>query len=77
MLIVVKKVVVIKESYGNAFAPLLTQNYSEVYVIDPRYFNGNLNDFIKEHEIKDVIFINNMVAVGSQSRVDELKKLLN
>ena len=72
-----KKVVVIKESYGNAFAPLLTQNYSEVYVIDPRYFNGNLNDFIKEHEIKDVIFINNMVAVGSQSRVDELKKLLN
>ena len=72
-----KKVVVIKESYGNAFAPLLTQNYSEIYVIDPRYFNGNLNDFIKEHEIKDVIFINNMVAVGSQSRVDELKKLLN
>ena len=38
---------------------------------------NHFNDFIKEHEIKDVIFINNMVAVGSQSRVDELKKLLN
>lgn len=70
-----KKVVVIKESYGNAFSPLLTQNYGEVYVIDPRYFKGNLKQFITEHQIGDVIFINNMVAVGSQSRVDELNKL--
>ena len=71
-----KKVVVIKESYGNAFAPLLTQNYSEVYVIDPRYFNDNLSDFVDKHKITDVIFINNMIAVGSQNRVDELNKLL-
>ena len=71
-----KKVVVIKESYGNAFAPLLTQNYGEVYVIDPRYFNDNLSDFIDKHKITDVIFINNMIAVGSQNRVDELNKLL-
>ena len=71
-----KKVVVIKESYGNAFAPLLTQNYGEVYVIDPRYFNDNLSDFVDKHKITDVIFINNMIAVGSQNRVDELNKLL-
>ena len=71
-----KKVVVIKESYGNAFAPLLTQNYGEVYVIDPRYLNDNLSDFVDKHKITDVIFINNMIAVGSQNRVDELNKLL-
>ena len=71
-----KKVVVIKESYGNAFAPLLTQNYGEVYVIDPRYFNDNLSDFVDKLKITDVIFINNMIAVGSQNRVDELNKLL-
>ena len=71
-----KKVVVIKESYGNAFAPLLTQNYGEVYVIDPRYFNDNLSDFVDKHKITDVIFINNMIDVGSQNRVDELNKLL-
>lgn len=71
-----KKAVVIKESYGNAFAPFLTQNYSELYVIDMRYFNDNLKGFVDKHQIDDVIFINNMVAVGSQARVDELKKLL-
>ncbi|MGM9536383.1 MAG: DHHW family protein [Intestinibacter sp.] len=71
-----KKAVVIKESYGNAFAPFLTQNYSELYVIDMRYFNDNLKGFVDKHQIDDVVFINNMVAVGSQARVDELKKLL-
>lgn len=71
-----KKVVVIKESYGNPFAPLLTQNYNEVYVVDIRYFKENLKNFVNEHQIDDVIFINNMVATGSQGRVDELKRLL-
>ncbi len=35
-----KKVVLIKESYGNAFAPWLLNSYEEVYIIDPRYWNG-------------------------------------
>lgn len=70
-----KKVVVIKESYGNPFAPLLTQNYSEVYVVDMRYFKQNLVSFVNEKQIDDVVFINNMVAVGTKDRVNELKKL--
>lgn len=72
-----KKVAVVKESYGNAFSPLLTYNYNEVYVIDMRYFKKSFKGFLDENKIDDVIFINNMMAVGSQSRVDELKKLLN
>ncbi len=35
-----KKVVLVKESYGNAFAPWLLNSYEEVYIIDPRYWNG-------------------------------------
>ncbi len=36
-----KKLVIIKDSYGNAFSTWTVNDYSEVYVIDPRYFNGN------------------------------------
>ena len=71
-----KKVVVVKESYGNPFSILLSQNYSEVHAVDIRGFKENLADYVKENEIDDVIFINNMIAVGSQPRIDELKKLL-
>lgn len=44
-----KKVVLIKESYGNAFAPWLLNNFEEVYIVDPRHVNGfdgqNYNSF--------------------------------
>ncbi len=33
-----KNILVIKESYGNAFVPLLVPHYETVFVVDPRYF---------------------------------------
>ena len=42
-----------------------------------RYFKKSFKTFIEENQIEDVIFINNMMAVGVQVRVDELKSLLN
>ena len=36
-----KKIAVVKEDYGNALAPYLSNNYGEVHVIDYRYFNNN------------------------------------
>ena len=35
-----EKAVIIKESFGNAFATWAINNYEEVYVIDPRQWNG-------------------------------------
>lgn len=71
-----KKAVVIKESYGNAFAPYLSANYDEVYIVDIRKFKSNLKDLITENNIDDVVFINNAFATCSQARVDEIKSLL-
>jgi len=41
--------VVIKESYGNAFVPFLVDHYQMVYVVDYRYYEDNLIDFVKEN----------------------------
>lgn len=70
-----KSAIVIKESYGNAFAPYLTPHYKETYILDPRYFKGNLVDFINENNIDDVVFINNIFAANTQMHIDNLKKL--
>ncbi len=53
-----KKIVVVKESYGNAFAPFLIDHYEEVYVIDPRKVDLNLKSFVFDQGITDVLFIN-------------------
>ncbi len=54
---------VIKESYGNAFVPFLVDHYQTVHVVDYRYFEGNIPQFVGENGIQDVIFINNADAL--------------
>ena len=69
--------VVIKESFGNAFVPFLTSHYETIYVIDYRYYDGELVDFVTTNGVQDVIFINNMSATRStnlMSYIDGLVK---
>lgn len=51
-----RKLVVFKDSYGNAEIPFLVSSFEEVYVCDIRYFDINAIDFIKEQGITDVLF---------------------
>ena len=53
-----KKIAIVKESYGNAFAPFLIDHYEEIYVIDPRKVDMDLKSFVFEQGITDILFIN-------------------
>ena len=55
--------VLIKESFGNCFAPFLVDHYENVYIVDYRYYGGNLSQFIRDNNVQDVIFLNNVDAV--------------
>lgn len=71
-----KKVAVIKDSYGNAFAPYLTANYDEVHLIDFRYWKGELPSYLKSNGITDVIIINNTMSANAPDQVDTMKELV-
>ena len=58
---------VIKESYGCAFVPCLVDDYKTVYVFDCRYSDYNIPQFVREHGIDDVIFINNMTLATTDT----------
>ncbi|MGG6312245.1 DHHW family protein [Paenibacillus macerans] len=57
-----KRIAVVKDSYGNALIPFLIPHFETVYYVDPRYYNGNLTDFVQEHQVTDVLFLNNSTA---------------
>ncbi len=67
---------VLKESYGNAFVPLLVDHYQTVYVIDYRYAQVNVLDYVRENQIDDLILINNITIIGSESVADTIDGLL-
>ena len=55
---------VIKDSYANTMIPLLAHHYRKVYVMDLRYFNGNLPEFMQscdEYGNMDVLVLYNCV----------------
>lgn len=45
-----KTLFVLKDSYANCMIPMLARHYETVYVLDLRYFNGKLFDFMEEYE---------------------------
>lgn len=72
-----KKIAVVKESYGNAFAPYLTYNYKEVHVIDFRTFGKNLPQYCKENGIDEVLFLNGIMSANTQIQLDSMSTLFN
>lgn len=51
-----KTLVIMKESYGNALVPFLTECYQTIYVCDIRAFELNLTDFCRNVGADDLLF---------------------
>lgn len=70
-----RKLVIIKESFGTAFSVWAIENYSEIYVVDPRLFNGfdgndeqfKLSEFYGLTHFDDLIIINYPGTISSSS----------
>ncbi len=71
-----KKIMVIKDSYGNAFVPFLTPHYSEVYVVDPRHYKESIVDLVKENEIGEVMFLNYILTTSFDGFMNSVLSLL-
>lgn len=70
-----RKILVIKESYGNAFVPWLVNNYDEVHAIDFRYYTGNVSTYCAENGITDVLFINSVMSSANSFQIDSMSSL--
>ncbi len=66
-------IVIIKNSYANSFIPFIVNHYNKVYVIDLRYFNENVSDFIIKNNIKDKLILYNLNNLYSDLSIVRLK----
>lgn len=54
-----EKLLVIKDSYAHSVIPFLTQHVPEIHVIDMRYYNGSISEYMAQNDIKDVLMLFN------------------
>lgn len=72
-----KKIAVVKESFGNAFVPYLSANYSEVHVLDMRSCGiTDLKAYCEENDIGEVLFINNIMSANTADRIADMEKVI-
>ena len=64
--------IVVKEAFGNAFVPFLTDHYQTIYVLDYRYWKGSISQFAQSKGVQDVLFVNNLSAIRSTALVGYL-----
>jgi len=58
-------VLVLKDSFGDAFVPFLCEHYGNIIVVDTRYTDLNVYEHLKDYGISDIIFMNNIEAANS------------
>jgi hypothetical protein len=71
-----KKILIIKDSYGNAFIPFLIPHYEEIYIVDPRQYKSNVLKLIKDNGIQEVLFLNYVPAVDMKNIIDLIGKMM-
>ena len=62
-----RNVIVLKDSFGNAFVPYLCEHYGNIYVIDVRHTSMNIYEHFKDYDITDIIFVNNVQQANSSA----------
>ncbi len=55
-----RRILILKDSFGNALPGYLFGSFEEVHVIDGRYFTKNMVDYVSQNGITDIVFANNV-----------------
>ena len=71
-----RKLIILKDSYGNALPAFLFGSFEEIHVIDSRYFKENIIQYIEEHGITDLLFANNAFHASTKSTVNAYDRYL-
>ena len=68
------EIVVIKDSYANSIIPFLINHYSKVHIIDPRFYQNDISEYIKSNKnIKDALILYNMNTIDEDVGILTLK----
>ncbi len=69
-----RRVLIVKNSFGNAFAPFVLPHFKEVVVVDYRYYGGSLKALVAARGITDVIIVSATVTANNTAHSRRLRQ---
>lgn len=76
-----QRILVIKDSFGNALVPFLLPHYEEIYIVDSRFYSigatgKNILQFIEDNGINEVLFMHYMEDVNWHAFMEGVQALM-
>ncbi len=71
-----RRLLIIKDSFGNALPGYFFSSFGEVHVVDFRYFNRDLRRYIADNKITDIVIALNIFNAYSSSVAKKISALL-
>ena len=60
---------IIKDSFANSLVPFLVNHYKKIDVVDPRYYKRSISKYIKDNNIKNVLFVYNLGTLSIDKNI--------
>lgn len=67
-----RRLLIVKDSYANSLIPFLTSHFSEIDVIDLRYYDGDVLKLTEDRQIQDVLILYNMTTFFEDPSITSL-----
>lgn len=71
-----RRVMIVKDSFGNAVPGYLFYSFEEIHVVDLRYFTRNIKRYVAQNKITDVVMAHNVVFAASGTTVAAYSRFL-
>lgn len=71
-----RRMLIVKDSFGNAIPGYLFYTFEEIHVVDFRFFNKNLKKYIEDNAITDLVLAPHITFACSSSVMSKYKRLL-
>jgi len=72
-----RRLLIVKDSFGNTLPGYLFYSFEEIHVVDNRYFHLNLRKYIRDHQITDLLIAASSFNVYSNGIGANTMNLLN
>lgn len=62
-----RKLLIVKDSFAHCFAPFAVNHFEQTYMVDFRYFNMPVSQFIEQYGITDVLVLYNTINFATDN----------
>lgn len=69
-----KKLLLIKDSFAHSLAPFAANDFEEVHMVDLRYLNMSMQDYMEQNEITDVLILYNTINFATEKTLVNLNR---